>query len=325
MGLACSQIRLLTLTRRKADCEYGISVDAMEKMALTKEMTQLSQDYYSKLHAKNVSFYANGKYNKINYNYLMGYGSNYTAILDGNQPLKSDNSMVLTDYKGQVVLSDSYANAIKSVLGNSIMDSDGRGGTFSADKIPEILAALCPGRTADEFRNGIAHSQYNATTVNTMTGEETGSTVVNNTDTMNEQIDKLIDFYYPIFQAAAANGWTTEYNEKMAENPDYVSDAITSGTFQLAGVNDYGQYDENTSLTYYVTSGAIDLRSDSEQREEVTAWYNAEKDRISEKETMLDVHMENLSTELEAIKTEMQSIESYINDAVQSVFNWGNA
>ena len=325
MGLACSQIRLLTLTRRKADCEYGISVSAMEKMSLTKEMTQLSQDYYSKLHAKNVSFYANGKYNKINYNYLMGYGSNYTAILDGNQPLKSDNSMVLTDYKGQVVLSDSYANAIKSVLGNSIMDSDGRGGTFSADKIPEILAALCPGRTADEFRNGIAHSQYNATTVNTMTGDATGSTVVNNTDTMNEQIDKLIDFYYPIFQAAAANGWTTEYNEKMAENPDYVSDAITSGTFQLAGVNDYGQYDENTSLTYYVTSGAIDLRSDSEQREEVTAWYNAEKDRISEKETMIDVHMENLSTELEAIKTEMQSIESYINDAVQSVFNWGNA
>ena len=35
--------------------------------------------------------------------------------------------------------------------------------------------------------------------------------------------------------------------------------------------------------------------------------------------------MENLSTELEAIKTEMQSIESYIKDAVQSVYNWGNA
>ena len=325
MGLACSQMRLLTLTRRKADCEYGININSMEKMSLTKEMTQLSQDYYSKLHAKNVTFYANGKYNKINYNYLMGYGSNYTAVLNGDKPLKADNKMILTDFKGQVVLSDSYANAIKSVLGSSIMDRDGRGGTFSTDKIPEILAALCPGRSAEEFRNGIAHSEYAATTQNTMTGEVTGSTTVNNTDTMNSQVQQLIDFYYPIFQAAAANGWTAEYNEQITENSDYVSDAITSGTFQLTGLRNDGQYDENTSLTYYVTSGAIDVRSDSDQREEITAWYNAEKDRISEKETLIDIDMENLSTELQAINTEIQSIQSYINDAVQSVFNWGNA
>ena len=324
MGLACSQMRLLTLTRRKADCEYGISINSMEKMSLTKEMTQLSQDYYSKLHAKNVTFYANGKYNKINYNYLMGYGD-YSAILNGDRPLKTDNKMILTDFKGQVVLSDSYANAIKSVLGSSIMDRDGRGGTFSTDKIPEILAVVCPGTTAEKFRNGINHSQFSATTKNTMTGETTGTTVVNNTDTVNSLIDKLIDFYYPIFQAAAANGWSAEYNEQITENPDYVSDAITSGTFQLSGINDNGQYDENTSLTYYVTSGAIDVRNDSEQREEITAWYNAEKNRISEKETLIDVDMENLSTELNAINTEIQSIQSYINDAVQSVFNWGNA
>ena len=325
MGLACSQMRLLTLTRRKADCEYGINVDAMEKMALTKEMTQLSQEYYSKLNAKNAAFYANGQYNKINYNYLMGYGANYAAILNGDKPLKNDNKMVLTDFRGQVVLSDAYANAIKSVLGSSIMDRDGRGSTFSTEKIPEILAALCPGRSANDFKNGIAHSQYAATTQNTMSGEITGSTIVNNTDTVNEQIEKLVDFYYPIFQAAAANGWTTEYNEQIGENPDYVSDAIASGTFQLSGLKNDGQYDENTSLTYFVTSGAIALKSDSDQREQITAWYNAEKDRISEKETMVDIEMENLSTELEAIKTEIQSIQTYVNDAIQSVFNWGNA
>ena len=49
MGLACSQIRLLTLTARKADCEYGISIDSMRKMALSREQTQLSQEYNSKL------------------------------------------------------------------------------------------------------------------------------------------------------------------------------------------------------------------------------------------------------------------------------------
>ena len=83
MGLAASQARLLTLTARKADCEYGISIDSMRKMALSREQSQLSQEYSSKLKAKNIAYYANGKYNKINYSYLMGYGANYTAITKG--------------------------------------------------------------------------------------------------------------------------------------------------------------------------------------------------------------------------------------------------
>ena len=119
MGLACSNIRLLTLTARKADCEYGISVASMRKMAITREQSALASEYNSKLQAKSISFYDEGKYNKINYNYLMGYGANYTAITGGTRPLKDENSMILTDYKGQVVLSADYANAITAVLGSS--------------------------------------------------------------------------------------------------------------------------------------------------------------------------------------------------------------
>ena len=63
----------------------------------------------------------------------------------------------------------------------------------------------------------------------------------------------------------------------------------------------------------------------SEAREEVTAWYNAEKERISMKEDYLDVEMNDLSTELEAINTEIQSIQSLIDDAISSVFDWGSS
>ena len=48
MGLAASQAMLLMLTSRKASCEYGISIDSMQKMALTREMSQLTNEYYSK-------------------------------------------------------------------------------------------------------------------------------------------------------------------------------------------------------------------------------------------------------------------------------------
>lgn len=329
MGLACSNIRLLTLTARKADCEYGISIDSMRKMALTREQSALSQEYYSKLQAKTISYYNNGQYNKINYNYLMGYGANYTAITAGTKPLKSENSMILTDYKGQVVMSEAYANAITAVLGSSAMDSQGRGGTFSTEKIPEILAELIPGYSAEQFKavmdgDGIETS-YEANGVQTITGQETGtSTTVNNSETSTNILQSIIDFYEPIFKAAAANGWTTEYNNEMKTNDDYVSDAIVSGSFQLATVNEDGNYDPDTSLTYFVTAGLVESRTDSDVREEITAWYNAEKERITEKENFIDIDMDNLSTELESINTEIQSIKSLIDDAISSVFDWGS-
>ena len=216
-----------------------------------------------------------------------------------------------------------------SVLGKSIMESNGRGGTFSTDRIPEMLAALCPGFDAEIFKTVIDEknlsSAYDAHTVNTLTGEETGnSVVVDNSSTTTEKVQALIDFYYPIFSAATANGWTTEYNKDMALNDDYVSDALVSGSFQLTTVNNVGEYDEGGSLTYFITAGLVEARTDSDVREEITAWYNAEKERISEKETYLDLHIDELSTELEAINTELQAIQSLIDDAVSSVFDWGS-
>ena len=332
MGLACSQIRLLTLTARKADCEQGLSISSMHKMSLTREMSSLSQEYYTKLQSKQVSYYANGGYNKMSYGYLMGYGNNYAAIFNGDKyGLKSDNSMILTDFKGQVVLSDTYASAITSVLGSSVLDANGRGGTFSKDSIPAILAKLCPGFDEKTFKSIIdnnynANSSYSATNQNTLTGQSTGDKVqVDNSSTVEEKMQAIVDFYLPIFTAAASNGWTTEYNKQMGENENYISDALLSGTLQLENADNQGNYEPGTSLTYFVTSGAINARTDAQSREEITAWYNAEKERISEKESYIDMQMSDWSTELEAINTEIQSIQSFIDDAISSVFDWGSS
>ena len=332
MGLSVSQVRLLSLTQRKGDVEYNMSIDSMEKLALTREQSELSSKYYAKLHAAKVSFYANGKYNTMNYNYLMGYGGGigYSAVTEGKYPLKENNSMILTDSGGQVVMSKEYANALKNVLGASCMDGFGRGGTFSKDKIPEILAEVCTAVDADEFRaiienKDIAESSFDATEVNFITGESGNHTTVDNTKYKRELIEKLVDFYYPIFHAASANGWTTEYNQEMAHNENYVSDGLLSGFLQLAEVNEEGGYDPDASLSYFVMSGEVQQRTDSDVREEITAWYNAEKERIAEKENYLDLEMRDLSTELEAINAEMDSLKSIINDAIESVFDWGSS
>lgn len=329
MGLACSNIRLLTLTARKADCEYGISVASMRKMAITREQSDLAREYNSKLQTKSIAYYDNGQYNKINYNYLMGYGSNYTAITSGNKALKDENSMILTDYKGQVVLSADYANAITSALGSSAMDSMGRGGTFSSSEIPAILAELIPGYTEEQFQTIIdgenITTSYEANGVQTLTGESTGnSTTIDNSETSTSLLQQLVDFYYPIFSAAAANGWTSEYNNEIKTNEDYINDGLVSGTLQLAKVDDEGNYEPDTSLTFFITQGAVESRVDSDIREEITAWYEEQKAAISEKENWLDIEIDDLSTELESINTEIQSVKSFIDDAISSVFDWGS-
>ena len=138
-------------------------------------------------------------------------------------------------------------------------------------------------------------------------------------------MQKVIDFYYPIFIAASANGWTAEYNNDMGHNDDYISDALVSGTFQLAQVNEFGGYDPDASLTFFVLEGLVFDRQNSDTREEITAWYNSEKERITEKENYLDIEMSDLSTELEAINTEIQSVKSLIDDNIQTVFDWGSS
>ena len=268
MGLACSNIRLLTLTTRKADCEYNISIDSIEKMALLREQSKLSDEYYSRLQGKQIAYYANGKYSMINYNYLMGYGSNFTHILDGTAALKNQNSTILTDAGGAVVLSDEYANAIIGVLGNSIMDENGRGGTFSVNDVPKILAKLLDSFATEEeikavHEEGEVEAYSVADEYGTISKTATGnSSVIDNTAANTEKIKKVVDFYWPIFQAAAANGWTTEYNKEMSSNNNYISDALNTGFLQLATVQCDGGYDPETSLTYFVTNGLVYERTE---------------------------------------------------------------
>ena len=329
MGLSTAQNSLLLLTGRQANLEFNMSMNAMKKMDLARDMSELSNEYNRKLNAKHITFYANGKYNPVNYQYLMGYGSNYAPVMgQGNLPLKNNNSMILTDYLGRVVLGDSYANAIKQILGPTIMDSNGQGSTFSTSEIPKILEYLFNGAGVDAstfeevINNNKLHYTYNANNTNTLTGDPTGeTTTVDAGDELTRRIKQIVDFYYPIFAAAAANGWTTEYNQKMAENEYYIDDAITSGLFQLSAANYSGEYEEGVSMTYFFMNGDLDQRTDADRREEVTAWYNAMKDDITHKEMLLDTQREEMSVELEAIRTLIESIEKQRDDALKS-FEW---
>lgn len=331
MSLAIDNIRLLTLTARKADCEFNISVDSMRKMQLTREQAALSQEYYAKLQGKNISYYANGQYNKMTYAYLMGNYATPTDLIDNSNSeiMKKDNSMVLTDYNGRVVMNSFYANIMQKVLGTGCVDANGVGGTFSLDNIPALISEAAGTYCSEEdvkavLNNGSLEYGANFLTQNTMTGEQTSEDSFNKdlSTQVTSAVSRIVNYYYPIFQAAAANGWTTEYNKEMESDSNYLSDALVSGIFQLEQIDSTGTYKPDASLSYFVTSGLVLEKTDSSAREEITAWYNSEKEKINEQESWLDINISDLSTELEAINTEIKTLEDLINNDIE-VFDWG--
>ena len=355
MGLATSQVRLMTLISRKNQNELDTMLVSNKKLALSREQSELSQEYYSKLQTKKINYYNNGAYVPITYSYLMGDSSlkssfvdNYAASMitdsdiaeqygitsSGTPATKTDTSVILTDYRGLVVLNNEYANAIIATCGEDVKcDGNGRGSTFKASYIPQIIAAYMGFAEGTKeyqaiiavYNNDTAALEELELSTSNIDGTKEDGTVVEGgftTSTRIEAYQQMIDFYKPIFQACASNGWTTEYTSNLGDS-DYMSNALTSGIFHLQTVDDYGEYEPGTSLQYYLNAAFVTERRDSVEQEEITAWYNAEKEKIALKEDYWDVELQNLSTELSAIETEIESVQSLIDDAISSVFDWG--
>lgn len=355
MGLACSQVRLLTLISRKADNELETMLVSNKKLALSREQSELSQEYYSKLQNKKINYYSDGAYVPITYSYLMGDSSLKSSFVDSyaasmitdsdiaaeygiassSTPVtKTDNSVILTDYRGLVILNNEYANAIIATCGDDVKcDGSGRGSTFKASYIPQIIAnymGFSEGSTEYQaiiavYNNDTAALETLGLSTTNIDGTKEDGTVVEGGFTSSTRVEayqQMVDFYKPIFQACASNGWTTEYTSNLSDS-DYISNALTSGIFHLQTVDDYGEYEAGTSLQYYLNAAFVTERRDSVEQEEITAWYNAEKEKISAKEDYWDVELQNLSTELSAIETEIESVQSLIDDAISSVFDWG--
>ena len=105
MGLSASQARLLTITARKSDCEFESMRLSHQKIALSRDMNQISEEY------NNAT-----SQTKLIYDY---YGKN-----DETTPLSYDvlmrpsalNNYVpspVTDTSGRVVLDSRLAKAVR--------------------------------------------------------------------------------------------------------------------------------------------------------------------------------------------------------------------
>ena len=500
MGLAVSQVRLLALTRRKADIELDIQINAKRKQALTRRATELSQQYYQKLQNSKIQYATSDGYENVNYDYMMGVtnGTTYansflSQVLYGNGeiPQKTCNTMILTDQYGKVVLNDTMAqivtrvkaayadkkteeqtanaiklfisqsssaegfNQISSVLESLDQNSTGRTPDLPSMSVDIITKMIKNGgymdggtvyvatksngeqvyvRSSDlaqnvdqitpndeiQLQDGYNYNVYTAAgaiadikTAGCMYDASTGNFIENTSKKMMQYLGNVVSYFAPMFSAAINNGMTSDvtietsnsFKKPVGSDTDFYDSVATvtvndgespeeaaarvlttadsavlikdkdgslhafervagstavnripaerikattvnnnnkfleacetdklqagfqSGVFQMCHVYNIakGGYHKNTTLDFFVHMGYVSEKLDSSEREEITAWYNAEQSKISEQETYWDEEVTNLSTELSSVNTEIDSVKQLKTNAIKSVFDWGSS
>lgn len=256
--------------------------------------------------------------------------------------------------QGEDVLKFLYENGIKD--GGSIWKKDGvyysNYKCADADKVTPEKGTFYIARNVND--NSFVSGNNNAE--GAMYWNTGGKEFVPNLNkTIASQMVSMFKYYGAIF-AAAFNGFKSDANDltinnfnvaaKIEKNKDTgkltvidnntyttVSNSenlqagLKSGLYQLVNVSSlkYGGYSKGQNLDYFKTQNYVVEQTDQSTRETITAWYNAAKADLNEKENYWDSEITQLSTELNTITTEIDSVKKLREDAISSTFKWGSA
>lgn len=267
MGLAAGQARLLTITGRKSDCEYESMRLSHQKLALSRQLTDLSNEYQNSLDQTKLiyDYYGTGdQSNPLSYGILMTPSTlnNYMPVL-------------VTDPKGRATLNSKYAAAAEAAG----IPQEGLGSLPSENTRNKFIEALGgQGVISDKLMNTILGLPYNqaagiggGTTVAVQTknvkydelAELLNGYTVTPTDTVfNSEITRGVNLYnttgkeYYRNPASSGDGkWDnlngTQYKE--ASNGQVGLGDILTGNYVLVA---YGQDERNSA--FGATGGAID-------------------------------------------------------------------
>lgn len=130
MGLAASQARLLTITARKADCEFLSMSLSHQKLALARDMEFISGEYQNALSTTKLvyDYYGSGdKTMGLTYGLLME-----PSVYNDYFP------KLVTDSKNRIILNSAYAQAAKAAG----IPAEGLLGTPSSEVRNKFIEAL---------------------------------------------------------------------------------------------------------------------------------------------------------------------------------------
>ena len=143
--------------------------------------------------------------------------------------------------------------------------------------------------------------------------ENFGINVITDVDTTGNNL-LYANFYDALFNQIAINGWVE--NSHMNDN-EYLATMLRNGTMFLSSISDDDFYYQSN----YATNKYIKEVTDEEGIAQAEAKYQREKRRIQNKESIIDMKMKNLDTEISALNQEYSSIKNIINNSIKNAIS----
>lgn len=150
MGLAAGQARLLTITGRKSDCEYQSMKLSHQKIALARELADLSNEYQNSLDQSKLVY---DYYGKGDTSTPLSYG-----ILMNPSTLNNYMPITVTDSMGRITLNSKYAEVARKAG----IPQEGLGTLPSEDLRNKFIQGLVGEEIiTEDFGNRIQKLPYN--------------------------------------------------------------------------------------------------------------------------------------------------------------------
>ena len=196
MGLAASQARLLTITARKSDCEFQSMRYSHQKIALSRDLANLSNEYQNSLDKT-----------KLVYDFY-GTGDETTALSYGLMMTPSEMNgylpILATDASGKAVLSSQYAAAARAAG----IPQEGLGCLPSSDVRNRFLQGMADSglitQAAADIYMGIQYAQSMGV----------GTTDLVTTEVRQMTLSELLAYYEETGQAGE-NSYGCSYDDML--------------------------------------------------------------------------------------------------------------
>lgn len=251
MGLAASQARLLTITSRKADCEYQSMALSHQKIALSRDMNIVADEYQNSLNQTKLvyDFYGNGDTSTpLTYGLLMS-------------PSKMNDYMPtpITDPSGRIVLDPKLAAAAKAAG----IPQEGLGCTPSSDIRNRFIDGLVSTNLINRtVANSVKNIQYNS-----LMG--LGVTDINTTTTTSLSFNDFVEDYlkYAEFNFAdlTTNAGGSHYRlYDYSSNKEYYENDDGSSTGTLNSVVSVSDLLNGNYILYGETWPKGDIRKNED-------------------------------------------------------------
>ena len=222
MGLAAGQARLLSITSRKSDCEFQSMRLSHQKIALSRELADLSNEYQNSLDQTKLvyDYYGTGDTNTpLTYDILMN-----PSALNDYTPI------TLTDTSGRVTLNSKYAAAARAAG----IPQEGLGTLPSETTRNAFINGLAnAGLITEKTANSILNIPYDQ---NAGIGGDTTVVTITDQGNINELANRLNEngSAYSIIQA----NLPTQERENAKGDSD-------KSTIKLVVENDNGTFNHN--------------------------------------------------------------------------------